>query len=205
MCVQATHTHQDPIIMQSHLPPPSLNMIWNQLSSSLYLPGVAWVALLTVMLIQHRIDKCNAPEESGPKKKKKKSMFIHILFPLGEYQPQRKPFPVYISWLEILPEFLFGIQPLEQTGFPQRMWSLSPPKPEVWWDAGHQDNLLGPSTWLLHLNFPFQNFKRISRHWSQHRRWFTSWSFGFKAMIPKLSIRPPGKPEKIQVVSPLLQ
>lgn len=134
--------------------------------------------------------------EIWAKKKTKKSLFIHIPFPLGEYQPQRKPLPVYISWLQILPEFLFGMQPLEQTGSPQRMWSLSPPKLEVWWDAGHQDTLLGPSTWLLHLSFPFQNFKRISRHWSLHRRWFISWSCGFMAMILKLSIRSPGKPKK---------
>lgn len=194
MCVHATHNAKIQVIMQSHLPPPSLKTIWNQLSSSLYLPGVAWVDSLTVMFIQ-RIDRCNAPEKSG-QKKTKKSLFIHIPFPLGEYQPQRKPLPVYISWLQILPEFLFGMQPLEQTGSPQRMWSLSPPKLEVWWDAGHQDTLLGPSTWLLHLSFPFQNFKRISRHWSLHRRWFISWSYGFMAMILKLSIRSPGKPKK---------
>ena len=205
MCVQATHTHQDP---SYYAVPPTPTITQHDMKS------IVILSLFTRCSMGSLADSDAYPTQNRQmqctwgiwtKKKKKKSMFIHILFPLGEYQPQRKPFPVYISWLEILPEFLFGMQPLEQTGFPQRMWSLSPPKPEVWWDAGHQDNLLGPSTWLLHLNFPFQNFKRISRHWSQHRRWFTSWSFGFKAMIPKLSIRPPGKPEKIQVVSPLLQ
>ena len=65
------HTHTKiQVIMQSHLPPPSFKTMWNQLSSSLYLPGVAWVASLTVMLIQ-RIDKCNALEESRPKNKEK--------------------------------------------------------------------------------------------------------------------------------------
>ena len=188
------HTHTKiQVIMQSHLPPPSFKTMWNQLSSSLYLPGVAWVASLTVMLIQ-RIDKCNAPEESGPKNKEK-----HVYsLPISSWRistPEKTISSLHFmiantSWISIWNATLgtnwFSSRNVKS--IPSKAWGVLRRWPP--------DTLLGPSTWLLHLNFPFQNFKRISRHWSQHRCWFISWSCGFMVMVLKLSIRSPGKPEK---------
>lgn len=91
MCVHATHNAKIQVIMQSHLPPPSLKTIWNQLSSSLYLPGVAWVDSLTVMFIQ-RIDRCNAPEKSGQKKKQRKACLSTSHFLLENINPRGNHF-----------------------------------------------------------------------------------------------------------------
>lgn len=133
MCVHTrhAHTHTPPkilVVKQSHLPPPSLNKIRNQLSFSLYLPGAAWEVRLTLILIQHRTDKRIAPEESLPKKR---HVYSHPISSRRISTPEKTISSLHLmlantSWISI------WIAALGAIGFPQRMWSLSPPKLEMW-------------------------------------------------------------------------
>lgn len=164
MCVHTrhAHTHTPPkilVVKQSHLPPPSLNKIRNQLSFSIYQvqhgkSGWHWSLSNT--------EQTNALHLRNLYPKK--GMFIHIPFPLGEYQPQRKPSPVCISCLQILLEFLFGLQPLERLAFPRECEVYLHQSLRCDRTLNIRIPCLGPSTCLLHLKFPLQNFKIISRH-----------------------------------------
>lgn len=130
MCVHATHNAKIQVIMQSHLPPPSLKTIWNQLSSPLYLPGVAWVDSLTVMFIQ-RIDRCNAPEKSGQRKNKEKLVYPHPISSWRISTPEKTTFSLHLmiantSWISVWNVALGTnlLSPKNVKSIPSKAWGV---------------------------------------------------------------------------------